>query len=204
MEKEVILKHIKATRIWLDKAENWLENNNLIKAILTLFLASAEIQTPLKNLQKESAEIHRREKLRKNYIKYYISTAVAASFLIISTFVYFYFKSTHLDISQKELKTEEKLQVKIPSSVAKEVLQKKEEVKAIVIPKEKNISENLKVAKKAKVVSKFAKISKIPAPSGKEYTLNKKIKEEKDLSSFDIELIEMVKIAEKALREGAE
>jgi hypothetical protein len=200
-QKDKILKHIKATRIWLDKAEKWAENNNLIKAILNLFLASAEIQFPLRSFQSEKIRNYSTIKSKKNYFKYYyISSAIAASILIISLFAYFNFKNSPVNFARKDLEIEEKSTPNIPSSTAKEILKKKEPDIKISVKKESlESSEILKTAKIAKISSKISK--KLPS---KEYTFLSQKKEKEGNIPFDIELIEMVRIAEKTLREGAE
>lgn len=52
MSKEQILKHIKAARLWLDRAQSFVEDNNIIRGLSFLFLASAETQLPLRESQK--------------------------------------------------------------------------------------------------------------------------------------------------------
>jgi hypothetical protein len=192
-QKEIILKHIKASRMWLDKAEKWIENNNLIKGILTLLLASAEIQRPLRNLEEVKVKDYQ---IKTRYIRYYVPSMIAASFLIISIFTYFYFKNNTLVRVTEKPKIQEKIESVIPSSTAKEILKKEEPGNKIIVKVEKK-GEILKTAKKAKISSKFTK--RLPS---KEYTLSQEKK--KEISSFDTDLIEMVRIAEKTLREGVE
>lgn len=83
-DKEKIRKHISATRIWLDKAEDFLEKNNLIKAISNLFLASAEIQVPLRKNADVSFEP--KEEVATKILpfkKAVVGFALAASFVLV-------------------------------------------------------------------------------------------------------------------------
>lgn len=84
MNKEQILKHIQAARVWLDKAQDFVENNNIIRGLSFLFLASAETQMPLRE-SKISAKKEQPEKSVFRFKPVY-SAALAASITFIISF----------------------------------------------------------------------------------------------------------------------
>lgn len=84
MNKEQILKHIQAARLWLDKAQDFVENNNIIRGLSFLFLASAETQMPLR----ESHKAEKKERTEKSVLRFrpVYGAAIAASLTFIVSF----------------------------------------------------------------------------------------------------------------------
>lgn len=84
MNKEQILKHIQAARLWLDKAQDFVENNNIIRGLSFLFLASAETQMPLR----ESQKVEKKERPQKSVFRFrpVYGAALAASIAFIVSF----------------------------------------------------------------------------------------------------------------------
>ncbi len=83
MKKEQILKHIQSARIWLDKAQTFVEGNNIIRGLSFLFLASAETQMPLRESRK--AEKTGEKEIKKvTFMKpaYGIALAAGLSFIV--------------------------------------------------------------------------------------------------------------------------
>lgn len=85
MNKEQILKHIQAARLWLDKAQDFVEKNNVIRGLSFLFLASAETQMPLRESQKVEKKAPDRKAVFRMNPAY--SAALAASVTFIISFV---------------------------------------------------------------------------------------------------------------------
>lgn len=89
MEKEKIRQHIHNARGWLDRAEEWLEQNNVLRALSTLFLAGAEIQIPLREKGTASAQVH------KASFPWKALAAAASLFLVIAFGSTWYLASQH-------------------------------------------------------------------------------------------------------------
>lgn len=84
MSKEHVLKHIKAARLWLDRAQTFVEDNNIVRGLSFLFLASAETQMPLRESHK-ARQADKKEKAEKIFHlkpSYRFAMAAGLSFVI--------------------------------------------------------------------------------------------------------------------------
>lgn len=83
MKKEQILKHIQSARVWLDKAQTFVEGNNIIRGLSFLFLASAETQMPLRE-SKKAEKTGEKETKKIVFMKpaYGIALAAGLSFIV--------------------------------------------------------------------------------------------------------------------------
>lgn len=89
MGKEKIRQHIYNARGWLDRAEEWLEQNNVLRALSTLFLAGAEIQIPLREKGTASTQVPRAS------FPWKALAAAASLFLVIAFGSAWYLSSQH-------------------------------------------------------------------------------------------------------------
>ena len=207
MGKEEILKHIKATRLWLDKAEKWVEKNNLIRGLLVLFLASAEIQGPLK----ESVE----ERKVTPYIagkhlnlRYLPAMGIAATLLVISFAVGYLWlnsRSSSVMVSKPKVKTITKETPKVSRQrVSPPALVKTTPAKPEVLPKVSSPGGVERVRLEARRISqpRAKEEVKVYAKSSPEVMGTQKGSLAPTTS--DLDLLELVRIAEKTLREGVE
>lgn len=124
-DKDKIKKHISATRIWLDKAEDFLEKNNVIKAIANLFLASAEIQLPLRKNADVSFESKEEETKTKiiSFKRVAKGLALAASFILViwaaSVLKFNYEQQTAKIQTKPKVTTQQKKTTQVEEKVAK-------------------------------------------------------------------------------------
>lgn len=203
MKKEKILKSIEETKIWLEKAEKWAKENNLVRALMLLFLASAEIQRPLK----ESMQIESKPYLvRKTNFRIVPAVAIAASILIISltaSFLYF-LPEVKQAVKAPLIITKKKSVVKSSpgGTFVKTTVNKEKEIeshhpvkKIAYIARKKQLlthfKEKMKKQKREKIYA-----AQIPNTSEKN-------KDKVEVTS-DTELLDLVRVAEKTLKEGIE
>ena len=197
MDKMQILKHIKAAKMWLDKAENWIENNNIAKALTTLLLASCEIQIPLR----KSMEVSKERKERKSKILRISKVAIAASFILIVGIIgYLIFnlsEPTKIVVKEERPKIETaKTETLIVSILPEEKIQ---EPSIIETPIRKKTKEPYK-----KREVQVAKVQEVPTAliikeeTPKEIAQEDVEKVEKKFT--EIEILELVKIADKTLK----
>ncbi|PIU66032.1 MAG: hypothetical protein COS84_06210 [Armatimonadetes bacterium CG07_land_8_20_14_0_80_40_9] len=210
MGKEEILKHIKATRLWLDKAEKWVEKNNLVRGLLVLFLASAEIQGPLKE-SVEERKVTPYIAGRHLNLRYLPAIGIAATFLVISFAVGYLWLNTRpssVMVSKPEVKTITNETPKVSRQrVFPPSLVKTASVKPEVLPKVSSPRRVERVRLPARKISQprakeevkvHAKLSQ-PSPE----VMGTK-KDSLAPTASDLDLLELVRIAEKTLREGGE
>lgn len=194
MEKSKILHHIKAVRMWLDKAEGWLEENNVVKAIATLLLASAEIQSPLKahlKVKKEPQKIYRPTKIIARF-------AIAASFvLVVGTISYLIINlSEKTKIITKIVEKPTKVIVQVPSTTTPAVVtyryiykySDKKEKEGLPILKTQNQNEVSKIPMLT-IEEKHPAEQKITTAEGKD-----------KITLTPEEITELVRLAEKSLK----
>lgn len=193
MEKNKILHHIKAMRIWLDKAEGWLEENNVVKAIATLLLASAEIQSPLKAylvIKKEPQKIYRSTKIIARF-------AIAASFvLVMGTMGYLIINlSEKTKVITKVVEKPTKIIVQVPSTTTPAVTYRyiykypnKEEKEGLSLLKAQNQNNLVKIPMLT-IEEKHPAEQKTTTAEGKEKII-----------LTPEEITELVRLAEKSLK----
>lgn len=203
MEKSKILSHIKAVRLWLDKAENLLSENNIVKAVAILIIASSELQLPIR----EYFKIKKEEKRVSKVSKVIARVAIAASFVFIFGGIgYLTFTLgektriiTHIiekptkvvvQIAQPVQKMDQQVTVDNVEKVSKPIIVRKYVYKDVQ-EKEKLQTPQQEIVKIPTVIIDEKQIA--------EQKLDVKQKEDKIQLSQE-EIVDLVKLAEKSLK----
>lgn len=204
MNKEKILHHIRAAKLWLDKAEEFVKNNQLTKGLLNLLLANAEIRMPLKESFKKEEKIPQRESF---FIKRLPAFTIAAS-IVILIFVSAYVIGVQYQLAKREVREKKEI-------VKKEEVIKREPIIVKEAGKEEPLKEMETMVPQVAKVEVEKEVIKEPKRVIKESPIAKKeikiIKKKKSRYPYDereivkrippIEVVEKKEIEKKEIRE---
>jgi len=219
MAKEQILKHIHAARVWLDKAQAFVENNNVVRGLSFLFLASAETQMPLR----ESHKTKTKKQPAKNALRIRptYGAALAASFLLFASLAAWKYKHSsglqltaqRISVSEFTARLQNQTQSKASSVLTQTIHALMQALEEDTLKQKSPRFVALKPLQKAKTKHTFAPSTEasktMPADEkAKEKTLEKlnptAVKESNEEAApthaSDMDMLKLVKIAEKTLK----